>query len=652
MNSNRIRSGSHEPGNRDHDQRSDILAESINYKTDSIPIRVLLVDDQPEVLWPLINFLEREGYKVKIAERAEEALKMVPKYSPQIVFLDVKMPGMNGLEALEKIRTHYEHIITFIMTGNESIKDAVQAIKTGAYDYFSKPYHIEEIKFSILKALEEKRLKEEISMLRKKLRERYDFDSIITADPKMFNIFDRLLKVAPKNLSILITGENGTGKELLARAIHHKSNRKDGPFIPIDCAAIPDTLFESEMFGYDKGAFTGADKKKKGLFEMAHQGTLFLDELGNLRPESQSKLLRVIQEHKILPLGGKKYIDLDLRLISATNKDLEAAKDKGSFREDLYFRINQFHVHLPALRDKPNDIILLARHFLYEETASMAKGKKLQEREISPEVGDILRNYSWPGNVRQLKNVIQGACALAEKTILPEHLPLELWSGNNTGEEIRVSFNIPNGFTLKEMENHVMSQAEKFYIEHVLMECNYQKNLASTRLDINQKTLSKKMEEYCIKAQIGSDDYVQGWIGEFIKPGMTLKELNQKIGLEVERPLIINSLYKTSGNKAKTARELEIDYKTLLYKMDDLKIMKEDIKEFPLPDCVTEIIANDPSCSYKQIVTQIREKTEKMLILMSLDSTGWDKAKAARALNIDYKTLYNKISKYGLIEKQ
>ncbi|MGA1841896.1 MAG: sigma 54-interacting transcriptional regulator [bacterium] len=652
MNSNRIRSGSHESGNRSQNERSDMSFESINYRTDSTPIRVLLVDDQPEVLWPLINFLEREGYKVKTAERAEEALKMVPKFSPQIVFLDVKMPGMNGLEALEKIRAHYEHIITFIMTGNESIKDAVQAIKTGAYDYFSKPYHIEEIKFSILKALKEKRLMEEISMLRKKLEERYDFDSIITADPKMFDIFERLRKVAVKDLSILITGENGTGKELLARAIHCKSNRKDGPFIPIDCAAIPDSLFESEMFGYDKGAFTGADKKKKGLFEMAHRGTLFLDELGNLKTESQCKLLRVIQEHKILPLGGKKYIDLDLRLISATNKDLEAAKDNGYFREDLFFRINQFHVHLPPLREKPNDIILLARHFLNEERLSMAKGKELLERELSPEVVDILRNYSWPGNIRQLKNVIQGACALAEETILPEHLPPELLSGNNTGEEVRISFNIPNGFTLKEVENYVVPEAERLYIERVLMECNYKKNLASIRLNINQKTLSKKMEEYNIKAKMGSDGFARGWVGEFIKPGMTLKDLNEKIGSEVERPLIINGLFENSGNKAKAARKLEIDYKTLNSKMDYLNILKEDIKEVPLPDYVAEIIADDPSCSYKQIVNRIRQKTESSLILMSLDCSNWDKAKAARALDIDYKTIYNKISKYSLIEKQ
>jgi DNA-binding NtrC family response regulator len=226
-----------------------------------------------------------------------------------------------------------------------------------------------------------------------------------------------------------------------------------------------------------------------------------------------------------------------------------------------------------------------------------------------------------------------------------------LLSGNNTGEEIKISFNIKNGMSLKEVESYVVPEAERLYIERVLMECNYKKNLASTRLNINQKTLSKKIEEYNIKTKIGPDDFVQGWIGEFIKPGMTLKDLNEKIGSDVERPLIINGLCENRGNKAKAARKLEIDYKTLHSKMDDLNILKEDIKEVPIPACVAEIIADDPSCSYKQIVSRVREKTESSLILISLDCSNWDKAKAARTLNIDYKTLYNKISKYSLIEK-
>jgi len=651
MNSVNIGYSGQEPDNGSQ-KKLGISSESINYNKDLIPIRILLVDDQPEVLWPLINFLENEGYTVKIAERATEALEMIPEYSPQIVFLDVKMPGMNGLEALERIRAHFENIITFVLTGNESIKDAVQAIKTGAYDYFSKPYHIEEIKFSILKALEGKRLKEEVLMLRKQLKERFDFDSIITADPKMFDIFDRLRKIALSDLSVLITGENGTGKELLAQAIHYNSNRKEGPFKPFDCAAIPDSLFESEVFGYDKGAFTGADQKKKGFFEMAHQGTLFLDELGNLRPECQSKLLRAIQEHKIFPLGGKEYIDLDLRLISATNTDLEAAKDKGAFREDLYFRINQFHIHLPPLRERPNDIMLLARYFLNEEATRKAKGKESKVGDISSEVVEILTSYSWPGNVRELKNVIQGACVLAEETIFPKHLPRYLLSRDCSEKGTRISINIPNGYSLKKMEKYVVAQAMKIYVERVLVESNYQKKLVSTKLDINPKDLCKKMDEYNIRTQIAYDDFPQGWIRESIKPGMTIKQLKNKIGFDVDRLLLIKALHEAYGNKAKTARKLEIDYKTLLSKIHDFRIAEEDIQEIQLPECVREIKEKDPSCSYKQILTQIRKKMEEMLILLSLRYTNWDKAKATRLLDIDYKTIYNKMREYDLIEKK
>jgi len=225
--------------------------------------RVLLVDDRPEILWPLINFMEKEGYMVRVVERAAEALRTIPEYGPHIVFLDVKMPGMNGLEALQRIRESYPDIIVFILTGHESIKDAVQAIKTGAYDYFTKPYHLEEIKFSIMRAMEDKRLKEEVVMLRKRLQERFNFSSIVTADPQMFHLFDKLRKIAPSDLSVLITGENGTGKELVAQAIHYNSQRKDGPFTPMDCATIPETLFESQVFGYVRAISRGCSRWRR-----------------------------------------------------------------------------------------------------------------------------------------------------------------------------------------------------------------------------------------------------------------------------------------------------------------------------------------------------------------------------------------------------
>ncbi|MGA1795539.1 MAG: sigma 54-interacting transcriptional regulator [bacterium] len=606
--------------------------------------RVLLVDDQPEILWPLINFMEKEGHIVRVAERGMEALRTIPDYGPHIVFLDVKMPGMNGLEALKRIRESYPEIIVFILTGHESIKDAVQAIKTGAYDYFTKPYHLEEIKFSIMRALEDKRLKEEVVMLRKRLQERFNFSSIVTADPQMFHLFDKLRKVAPSDLSVLITGENGTGKELVAQAIHYNSLRKDGPFTPMDCATIPETLFESQVFGFERGAFTGADHKQKGLFEMAQGGTLFLDELGNLRSDFQSKLLRVMQERRIIPLGGKDYIDLNLRLISATNTDLEAARDKGHFREDLFFRINQFHIHLPPLRERLNDVKLLAQHFSQE--AAQERGVPVQE--ISSEAMDILAHYTWPGNVRQLKNVINGASVMAEEKILPEHLPPQLLNRHLTGKGVRLSLFIPSRSTLKRMEQEVLSQANRYYIERVLIESDYQIRQASDWLDISQRTLGKKMEEYAITPKTDTDDPVCAGVEAFLNPGTTLKDLNKRIGSELERALIVQALREYRGNKSKTARALGVDYKTLLAKMREFSINEDDVDHARLPDWLEEVSTHDQCGKFKEIVARFREKMEQRLIMLTLRHTRWDKAKASRALGIDYKTLYNKLRKYGL----
>ncbi|MGA1844637.1 MAG: sigma 54-interacting transcriptional regulator [bacterium] len=606
--------------------------------------RVLLVDDQPEILWPLINFMEKEGYVARVVERAAEALRTIPEYDPHIVFLDVKMPGMNGLEALKRIRESYPEIIVFILTGHESIKDAVQAIKTGAYDYFTKPYHLEEIKFSIMRAMEDKRLKEEVVMLRKRLQERFNFSSIITADPQMFYIFDRLRKIAPSELSVLITGENGTGKELVAQAIHYNSLRKDGPFTPMDCATIPEALFESEVFGHVRGAFTGADHDKKGLFEMAQRGTLFLDELGNLRSDFQSKLLRVIQERRFTPIGGKDSIKLDLRLISATNIDLEAARDEGSFREDLFFRINQFHIHLPPLRDRLNDVKLLAQHFVNEA----AQGQGVPVQEISSEVMDILMNYNWPGNIRQLKNVVHGASVMAEEKILPEHLPPQLLNRHLTGKGVRLSLFIPSRCTLKKMEQEVLSQANRYYIERVLIESDHKIRQASDWLDISQKALGKKMEEYAITPKTEAVDPVCAGVEGSLNPGTTLKDLQKRVGSELERALIVQALRDAGGNKTKTARALAVDYKTLLAKMREFSINEDDVDHARLPDWLEEVSTGEQSGKFKEIVARKREKMEQRLIMLTLRHTHWDKAKASRALGIDYKTLYNKMHKYGL----
>ncbi len=625
--------------------------------------KVLLVDDEPEVLWGLIKFLEEEGYSVKIAENAREALEILPEFLPEIVFLDVKMPGMNGLDALEKIRALYPDIIPFILTAHESIKDAVQAIKSGAYDYFIKPYHTEEVKFSILRALEEKRLKEEVLILRKKVKERFDFSAIVTADPMMFDMFDKLRRVAPSDLSVLITGENGTGKELVAQAIHYNSSRKERPFIPLDCAAIPDSLFESAVFGYEKGAFTGSDGKKKGFFEMAHEGTLFLDEVGNLKPENQSKLLRAIQERKIFPLGGKGYINVDIRLISATNVDLDSAKEDGIFREDLYFRIKQFHVHLPPLRKRPNDILLLARHFLAEEAKEREMPDKVKE--LSSGVMDILMGYSWPGNVRELKNIIMSASVLAEDIILPEHLPFPLVSNMVSVYVKNPPKNIPHisssdSFTRRDPAQTEMLNTEEGYrvagykkiraIEKMNGSADQKINSAAQVYD-NLDDLGERIYKHNMRGVDIDINPAPEWPELTIEPGMTFKDLHHNIDNCLERRLIIKALHEAEGNKAKAARIFGIDYKTLHSKIKGLQICKTDINPDMIPESIMDISLSGPACQFKDIIKKVREKMEESLILYSLRENKWDKAKAARSLGIDYKTLFNKLHKYNLMEK-
>jgi len=604
--------------------------------------KVLLVDDEPDVLWGLINFLEAEGFTVRIAESAVEALKILPDFLPQIIFLDVKMPGMSGLEALERIRTSYPSIIPFILTAHESIKDAVQAIKSGAYDYFLKPYHTEEIRFSILRAFEERRLKEEVVRLRKKVEEKFDFSSIVTADPRMFDIFDRLRRVAPSELSVLITGENGTGKEIFAQAIHYNSLRKDGPFTPLDCAAIPDTLFESAVFGYEKGAFTGSVAKKKGFFEMAHKGTLFLDEIGNLKPENQVKLLRALQERKIFPIGGKEYINVDIRLISATNIDLDASKDEGAFREDLYFRIKQFHVHIPPLRERPNDIILLARHFLKEEASQ--RGVADYVKEISQEVAGIFMEYPWPGNVREIKNVIRSASVLADEIIKPEHLTFPLVSNPSNRPSSDVS-----GLFKGQASAHKCAP-----VVNGLKDTHRYQQERDT--DANGSPAADDIKSEAGKAP---RDFSKKWVLEGegiwpvlnIEPDMTFKDLHQEINSKIERMLIIKALYDSEGNKAKAARAFGVDYKTLHSKIKEFKISHEEIKGEGFPEGIVDISLTGAACQFKEIVKNVRERMEEGLILKSLQYNNWDKAKVARSLGIDYKTLFNKLHKYNLMEK-
>ena len=382
--------------------------------------KILVVDDEEIVLKSCRKILEGGGHEVTTALSGQEALDLLEKEPIDIVFTDIKMPGMDGMEVLEKIKGKYPDVLVIIITGYSTVQSAVQAMKLGAFDYIPKPFTPDEVLVVVDKALEKKSLIYENIYLRKELEAKYGFDNITGNSPKMQEVYKLIRKVAPTDSTVLIRGESGTGKELIARAIHFNSPRKQKPFVPVDCGVLASELLESELFGHVKGSFTGAIVTKPGLFEIADGGSIFLDEIGDINPNFQSKLLRVIQEREFTPVGGVKPKKVDLRFIIATNKDLEKLVEEKQFREDLFYRLNVVSFTIPPLREKKDDIPLLAYHFLRKYAKEMKKNIK----SISVDAMNMLIAYGWPGNVRQLENVVERAIVMAEgDTITTEHLP-------------------------------------------------------------------------------------------------------------------------------------------------------------------------------------------------------------------------------------
>ncbi len=389
--------------------------------------RILIVDDEESMRDFLHITLTREGYDVHTASTAADAIISFEENLFDLIISDIKMPSMSGIELLKKMKSINPDIPVIMITAYASVDTAVEAMKQGAYDYISKPFKVEELKHIVNNALEKRRLEQENMLLREELKSHFGFGEIIGTSKKMKEIYALILKVAKTNTNILITGESGTGKELVARAIHRESTRKDGAFVPVNCGAIPENLLETELFGHEKGAFTGAIKEKKGLFEVADGGTLFLDEVTELAPNLQVKLLRAIQERRFRRVGGTDDIDVDVRLISATNRDIDKEVQEGRFRQDLYFRINVIPIHLPPLRERREEIPLLSNYFIVKYSQVMGKDIK----GISPEALEILRGYSYPGNVRELENIIERAVALeSTDTIRPDSLPANLIDGS------------------------------------------------------------------------------------------------------------------------------------------------------------------------------------------------------------------------------
>jgi len=449
---------------------------------------ILIVDDEKNYLLVLEALLGPEGYEILTCDNAKESLRLIRESDLDLVITDMKMPGMNGIELLEECKKVKPHLPVIMMTAYGTIELAVEAMKKQAHDYITKPFQNEELKLTVKKALKNYRLVKENQRLSEALLDRYRYGNIIGKSKPMLEIFDSIDKVAQSRASVLLTGRSGTGKELIAKAIHYNSPRKDRPFISINCGALTETLLESELFGHERGAFTGAVAMKKGRFELADEGTLFLDEIGDMPPSLQVKLLRVLQEMEFERVGGTKTIKVDVRVLSASNRNIKEDVTSGTFREDLFYRLNVMNIEVPLLRERIDDIPLLVKHFIekYKEDAGENK------IELSPEVWKMLYNYSWPGNVRELENVIERAVVLSsEGLITPEDLPEELVGAKI---EFDVERFIPPDVPLPK----ALEQIEEKLIRRALAQCNNVQSHASDMLGIKKNLIQHKMKKYGI----------------------------------------------------------------------------------------------------------------------------------------------------------
>ena len=420
--------------------------------------KILVVDDEHLIRWSLEQNLKKQGYEVVTAGSGEDALRLVREEQPDLVLLDIQLPGISGIDVLEKIKDHDDDIIVIMVTANSGLENAVNAMRLGAYDYVSKPFNLDELSIVVKKALETSDLKQEVVRLRTETKKNGP-PNIIGESRQIKYLMEVLDKVARSEAStVLVQGESGTGKELVAKWIHYSSNRAEKPFIAINCAAVPATLLESELFGHEKGAFTDAKASKKGLFELADGGTVFLDEIGDMEMGMQAKLLRFLEDRSFRRIGGGRVFTVDVRIISATNKDLQKSIEEKTFRNDLYYRLQVIPIFLPSLRERKEDIIPLATHFINMYNRDF--NKKVQG--IAGMAERMMTDYSWPGNVRELKNVIERAIILGnDETLLLEHLPLEIIAKASPQTCAPVSsFRLPpEGIDIEEVEKELIRQA-------------------------------------------------------------------------------------------------------------------------------------------------------------------------------------------------
>ena len=441
--------------------------------------KILIVDDEPVVRDSLGKWMKEEGFTVQTVGSAHEALDSFQRQTWDIALLDIKMPGIDGIELQKRLHEGDPDLIVIVMTGYASVETAVQALKQGAYDYICKPFEPDELVHTINNALEHRRAKKEVAQLREHLQEAFPRPPIISQSPAMKRVYELIEMVAPTDTTVLITGESGSGKEVVARTIHDSSPRRLMPFMAIHCGALTESLLESELFGHERGAFTGAQARRKGKFEAADGGTVFLDEIGDINLKTQTDLLRVLQEKEIVRIGSTTPTKVDFRCIAATNRDLEAMVKDGTFRFDLFYRLNILGIHLPPLRERREDIPLLAENFVKKHATTMNKPVAC----IAPEAMNLLLNYDWPGNVRELENAIERALVIGRGSeITPSDFPMQL--------------TVPHSGSGRRLED-----VARTHIEHVLEECGWNLTHAAEVLAIDRSTLYSKIKSYGLKRQ-------------------------------------------------------------------------------------------------------------------------------------------------------
>jgi two-component system, NtrC family, response regulator len=445
---------------------------------------ILLIDDDDSLRRVTEFSLAEAGYKVQAAASGEEGLRLFAKDLFDAVITDITMPGMNGMEVLSRLRERDASLPVIMITAYGTIESAVQAMKQGAFDYITKPFNRDELRITLDRALRMRRLEKENAELRAEVTDRYRFESIIGSGGKLKEVLDLAGRVAASDATVLITGESGTGKELLAKGIHYNSKRADAPFVAVNCAAIPENLIESELFGHTKGSFTGAVRDREGKFEQADSGTLFLDEIGDLRIDLQAKILRALQERQVDRVGGSKPFPVDVRVIAATNRAIEKAVKDGLFREDLYYRLSVVTLHMPPLRERRDDIPMLVGHFLKKFNRDVAV--TIEEEALS-----AIKAYGWPGNVRELENVIERASVLKRGTVItPADLPDKL-KKERTGID-SIILNLPDeGIDLEDLEKNLIIKA--------LEKHNHNQTRAAEYLGITRPTLIYRLEKYGLK---------------------------------------------------------------------------------------------------------------------------------------------------------